>query len=311
MVLLRPDNALMDGRYLLFALQSPEVQHEILAHEGTGSTVSNLRIPALESLRIPAPPLDEQRRIATILGALDDKIELNRKMNRTLEELAQALFKSWFIDFDGHDDLVDSEIGPVPRGWEVGALGDVTELTMGQSPPGSTYNEHGDGLPFFQGATDFGGVFPTNRVYCNAPTRFAEEWDVLTSVRAPVGRTNVAISRCAIGRGVASIRSREGRCPAYVWCLIGSLSAALDVYNGEGTVFGSINKKALHVLPVVVPPITKVAAFEEIAWPLLQRLRVTEEESRTLADLRDTLLPKLISGELRAPEAEVLVEAAG
>jgi type I restriction enzyme S subunit len=311
MVLLRPDNALMDGRYLLFALQSPEVQHEILAHEGTGSTVSNLRIPALESLRIPAPPLDEQRRIATILGALDDKIELNRKMNRTLEELAQALFKSWFIDFDGHDDLVDSEIGPVPRGWEVGALGDVTELTMGQSPPGSTYNEHGGGLPFFQGATDFGSVFPTNRVYCNAPTRFAEEWDVLTSVRAPVGRTNVAISRCAIGRGVASIRSREGRYPTYVWCLIGSLSAALDVYNGEGTVFGSINKKALHVLPVVVPPIAKVAAFEEVSWPVLQHLRVTEEESRTLTDLRDTLLPKLISGELRAPEAEVLVEAAG
>ena len=131
MVLLRPDNALMDGRYLLFALQSPEVQHEILAHEGTGSTVSNLRIPALESLRIPAPPLDEQRRIAAILGALDDKIELNRKMNRTLEELAQALFKSWFIDFDGHDDLVDSEIGPVPRGWRVYPLDTIADFLNG------------------------------------------------------------------------------------------------------------------------------------------------------------------------------------
>lgn len=256
------------------------------------------------------PPLDEQRRIAAVLGALDDKIELNRKMNRTLDELAQALFKSWFIDFDRHDDLVDSEIGPVPRGWEVRSLGDVTEITMGQSPPGSTYNGDGDGLPFFQGATDFGSVFPTNRVYCTAPTQLAEEWDVLMSVRAPVGRTNLALERCAIGRGVASVRSQGGRHPAYAWCLVNSLSAALDVYNGEGTVFGSINKKALHALPVARPPADRVMAFDALAGPLLSRLRVGEEEARTLASLRDTLLPKLISGELRVPEAEELVEAA-
>jgi type I restriction enzyme S subunit len=246
-------NGQADTRFLCYYLSHADVSGYL-----TGSTMPKLTQGAMNRIPVWLPPLDEQRRIAAILGALDDKIELNRKMNRTLEEMAQAIFKSWFIDFDGHDDLVDSEIGPVPRGWEV--------------------------LPFFQGATDFGSVFPTNRVYCNAPTRFAEEWDVLTSVRAPVGRTNVAISRCAIGRGVASIRSREGRYPTYVWCLIGSLSAALDVYNGEGTVFGSINKKALHVLPVVVPPIAKVAAFEEVSWPVLQHLRVTEEESRTLTD---------------------------
>lgn len=259
---------------------------------------------------VAIPPLPEQRRIAAILGALDDKIELNRKMNRTLEEMAQALFKSWFIDFDGHDDLVESEIGPVPRGWRAGALADVAEITMGQSPPGSTYNEWGGGLPFFQGATDFGAVFPTNRVYCTAPSRFADNWDVLISVRAPVGRTNLAVERCAIGRGVASIRSRHGRHPAYMWCLIHSLSASLDVYNGEGTVFGSINKNALHALPVIVAPTANIDAFEGKAGPLLSRLRLTDQESRTLATLRDTLLPKLISGELRVPEAEAAVSEA-
>jgi len=100
MVLLRPDHTKVDPRYLLYALQSPEVQHDIGVHEGTGSTVSNLRIPALEALPIRTPSLPEQRAIAAVLGALDDKIELNRRMNRTLEAMARALFKSWFVDFE-------------------------------------------------------------------------------------------------------------------------------------------------------------------------------------------------------------------
>lgn len=297
------DNA--NTRFLCYYLAHADVSGYL-----TGSTLPKLTQGAMNRIPVWLPPLDEQRRIAAVLGALDDKIELNRNMNRTLEEMAQAIFKSWFIDFDGHDDLVDSEIGPVPRGWEVGSLGDVTEITMGQSPPGSTYNVDGDGLPFFQGATDFGSVFPANRVYCTAPTRLAEEWDVLMSVRAPVGRTNIALERCAIGRGVASIRSQGGRYPAYAWCLVNSLSAALDVYNGEGTVFGSIHKKALHAIRAVRPPADCVVAFDALAGRLLERLRVAVEEARTLADLRDALLPKLISGELRVPEAQEMVETA-
>ncbi len=298
----------LDSGYLHAVIRHPAFTDYILGVQ-TGTTVPHISAGQILGYEIELPPLHEQRRIAAVLGALDDKIELNRKMNRTLEEMAQAIFKSWFIDFDGHDDLVDSEIGPVPRGWEVRSLGDATEITMGQSPPGSTYNGDGDGLPFFQGATDFGSVFPTNRVYCSAPTRLAEEWDVLMSVRAPVGRTNLALERCAIGRGVASLRSQGGRYPAYAWCLVNSLSAALDVYNGEGTVFGSINKKALHALPVVRPPADRVVAFDALGGPLLSRLRVGEEEARTLAALRDTLLPKLISGELRVPAAEAVVES--
>jgi type I restriction enzyme S subunit len=299
----------LDSRFAYYFMQSGAYRDHVAGVLG-GSAQPNASAKALTKVEIPLPPLPEQRRIAAILSALDDKIELNRKMNRTLEEMAQALFKSWFIDFDGHDDLVDSEIGPVPRGWRAGALADVAEITMGQSPPGSTYNEWGGGLPFFQGATDFGAVFPTNRVYCTAPSRFADNWDVLISVRAPVGRTNLAVERCAIGRGVASIRSRHGRHPAYMWCLIHSLSASLDVYNGEGTVFGSINKNALHALPVIVAPTANIDAFEGKAGPLLSRLRLTDQESRTLATLRDTLLPKLISGELRVPEAEAAVAEA-
>src|SRR6185437_15207677 len=179
---------------------------------------------------IPLPPIHEQRAIAHILGTLDDKIELNRRMNETLEAMARALFKSWFVDFDPvrakaegrdtglpkhiadlfPDSFEDSELGEVPKGWTVGCVDDEFDLTMGQSPPGSTYNDVAKGLPFYQGRTDFGFRFPTRRVYCTAPTRLAKMGDTLVSVRAPVGDINMAAEDCAIGRGVAAVRHKSG-----------------------------------------------------------------------------------------------------
>src|SRR5581483_8243737 len=161
MVLLRPNRRLAEPRYLLYALRSKAVQHEIGVNEGTGSTVSNLRIPLLESLPIPVRPLPEQRAIAHILGTLDDKIELNRRISETLEAMARALFKSWFVNFDpvrakmdgrwrrgqslpglpAHlydlfpDRLVDSELGEIPEGWEVGNIDGLCEsITSGGTP---------------------------------------------------------------------------------------------------------------------------------------------------------------------------------
>jgi len=154
LVLLRPERRTVDGRFLLYALMSTAVQAEIHSYDGMGSTVSNLRIPSLEKLTIPLPPLTEQRAIAHILGTLDDKIELNRKMNQTLEEMARTIFKSWFVDFNpvrakaegkkpaGMDDATaalfpdgfeDSELGEIPRGWENITLGDRVTFLGGYS----------------------------------------------------------------------------------------------------------------------------------------------------------------------------------
>ena len=163
-----------------------------LLTQATGSTFPN--VSAQQLADIPYPSLDktEQRAIAHILGTLDDKIDLNRRMNETLEEMARGLFKSWFVDFDpvrakmegrwrrgqslpglpaDHydlfpDRLVPSDFGDIPEGWEVQSLGDCFDLTMGQSPPGSTYNDDGNGLPFFRGSTDFGPRYPENRKFC-------------------------------------------------------------------------------------------------------------------------------------------------
>jgi len=287
----------------------------------------NLNTSILSALPFVIPPPDEQRAIAQILGTLDDKIELNRRMNETLDAIARAIFKSWFVDFEPvrakasgeppesicrrlcltpdllalfPDRLVDSELGEIPVGWEVGSVYDEFELTMGQSPPGDTYNESGEGLPFYQGRTDFGFRFPKRRVYCTAPTRLAKAGDTLVSVRAPVGDVNVAREDCAIGRGVAGARHKSGS-RAYSYQFMRSIEDVFARFEAEGTVFGSIGKKDFHAIACVRPSHRVILAFEEIVSAVDDRVEVSEGESEILSSLRDTLLPRLISGELRVP----------
>lgn len=342
-VLICPDRRKVDPRYLHFLLISPDVQSDMLG-KATGSTVEHLNMSDIRALPLPElPPLPEQRAIARVLGGLDDKIELNRRMNRTLEDLARGVFRSWFVDFDpvvkpskgfagpckglaGSGSprpssgggsvplaspsagaapadlfpkrLVDSPLGPIPEGWRVGTVGEEFNLTMGQSPPGSTYNEDGAGVPFYQGRTDFGFRFPTRRVYCTAPTRFAESGDTLVSVRAPVGDINMADERCAAGRGVAAVRHKSGA-TSYTYAMMAALREAFDVFNGDGTLFGCIGKSDFDKMQVLVPPPEMVAAFERIAGPWDAQITVNEKEARSLAATRDALLPVLLSGEVR------------
>ncbi len=230
------------------------------------------------------PRLSEQKAIAQILGSLDDKIELNRRMNEALEAMAQALFKSWFVDFDpvrakagGRDPclpasisdlfparLVDSELGDIPEGWGLASVDEEFSLTMGQSPPGESYNEVGKGMPFFQGRADFGFRYPSRRVYCTAPTRLAKAGDTLISVRAPVGDINMAAEDCAIGRGVAAAQHKTGS-RSYTYEFMRSLEEVFARFEAEGTVFGSITKRDFHAIRSTRPPRQVIARFEQVA----------------------------------------------
>ena len=247
-----------------------------------------------------------------------NKIELNRRMNATLEAMARALFRSWFVDFDpvrakmeGRDTglpkdiadlfpdrLVDSEFGEIPAGWNVGHVGDGFEIIMGQSPPGHTYNDTGDGLPFFQGRSDFGFRYPKNRKFCTAPNRVAQPWDTMVSVRAPVGDINMAWERCCIGRGVAALRPRSGAV-SFGYCAAQALQTHMREYEHTGTVFGAINRNQLARLPLQQPAADIVLAFEHLVHPWDQTIRLRTAEVDTLTALRDVALPKLVSGELR------------
>ena len=218
---------------------------------------------------------------------------INRQLgvNKNLEEQAQAIYQSMFIDNPSAE-------------WQEGTLSDIADITMGQSPSGSSYNEDGDGTVFFQGRAEFGFRFPTIRLFTTEPKRMAYANDTLMSVRAPVGDLNVAHIDCCIGRGLAAIHSKTKH-QSFVHYTMAALREQLDVFNGEGTVFGSINRNALNGMSLLIPPTDNLDAFEEIVAPMDQAIRNNHDEICRLEQIRDSLLPKLMSGELDVSEIDL------
>lgn len=313
--------------FLFYALKGTLHSMHALTY---GTIFDTITRKTFDNWRIPLPSLSEQRTISHVLGTLDDRIELSRRTNQALEEMAQTLFKSWFVDFDpvrakmdgrwrrgeslpglpAHlyglfpDRLVDSDLGKIPNGWTVNAFENCFSLTMGQSPPSNTYNDDGKGLPFFQGSADFGLRYPKNRKYCTAPARIAQTDDTLVSVRAPVGAINMAWEECCAGRGVAVLRHKSGS-RSFTYYSIWSLQHDLQQYEQMGTVFGAITRKQLEMLPVIEPPLHLADCFEACVSVWDERIRLNTSESVSLMRQRDALLPKLISGELRANPSHV------
>lgn len=211
--------------------------------------------------------------------------------NDNLQQQAQALYEEMFLNnFDPN--------------MTSGTLSDIATITMGQSPSGSSYNEESIGEVFYQGRAEFGFRFPTRRLFTTEPKRMAEAGDVLLSVRAPVGDLNVAYERCCIGRGLGAIHSKYGN-SSFVLYTMFALRPQLDIFNGEGTVFGSINRDALNSMPIEIPSADKIAQFEAAVRPMDELIRTNYEEICRLQTLRDSLLPKLMSGEIDASDIQL------
>ena len=252
----------------------------------------------------------KQKKIASVLSALDDKIALNKKMNQKLEAMAKRLYDYWFVQYDfpdknGHPykttggkmEYNETLKREIPEGWNDGALSDIANITMGQSPDGASYNEDGEGMIFYQGSTDFGMRFPTVRQYTTAPTRFAKKGDILMSVRAPVGAVNIANTDCCIGRGLSALNSKLGSL-SHLYFLIDVFKKTFENKNTVGTTFGSITKDELYALPVVIPDKKVIEQFEKMAKPIFDRQMKLGEESNRLIKLRDKLLPLLMNGQV-------------
>ena len=295
----------IDSKYLYYYLtQDTIINYLQNIGEQSVSTYPTIKPQDIEDIFIRIPSdIEDQRRIASILSSLDRKIELNNKINADLEEMAQAIFKNWFVDFEPFKDgkFVDSELGMIPEGWKVGTLDEIADITMGQSPAGNSLNEKEEGMIFYQGSSDFGFRFPSIRVFTTEPKRLAVVNSVLFSVRAPVGDINVTKEECCIGRGVASIKSKYGH-DSYLFYTMKSLHKLFDSFDGEGTVFGSINKKTLSAIQILLPSDGIVEQFNDIASSFDNRIRSLSDENSRLSLLRDTLLPRLMSGELEVPE---------
>lgn len=297
-------NGIVDSDYLYYLLKEEHFSKYLVGTAQGSANQASITLKDIFGYSFSAPSeIKDQHRIASILSSLDRKIELNNKINADLEEMAQAIFKNWFVDFEPFKDgkFVDSELGMIPEGWKVGTLADIAEITMGQSPAGNSLNENREGMIFYQGSSDFGFRFPSIRVFTTEPKRLAVANSVLFSVRAPVGDINVAKEECCIGRGVASIKSKYGH-DSYLFYTMKSLHKLFDSFDGEGTVFGSINKKTLSAIQILLPSDGIVEQFYNIASSFDDRIRSLSDENSRLSLLRDTLLPRLMSGELEVPE---------
>ena len=274
---------LVDSLYLYYYFCLEETK-QFVRNIAVGATMPSINTKLLGEVEIALPDLNNQKRIAAVLSSLDDKIENNQKLNDNLQQQAMALYAEMFLN--SSDNNVTS-----------GTLSDIAAITMGQSPSGSSYNEDGVGEVFYQGRAEFGFRFPKRRLFTTEPKRMAETGDVLLSVRAPVGDLNVAYERCCIGRGLGAIHSKTGH-SSFVLYTMFALRSQLDVFNGEGTVFGSINRDALNAIPIDIPPVTEIDQFEAVAHPIDELIRANYEENCRLEAIRDSLLPKLMSGEI-------------
>ena len=299
-LLIRPDQCKVDGGFLNYYLNGPYVQG--LVHTKTnGATVPHLNMKDVRSLPIPdLPPLPIQRRIAGILSAYDDLIENSQRRIKILEEMARRLYREWFVHFrfPGHEGclFVESPLGEIPEGWEVRKLRDVCRLTMGQSPKSEFYNEIGNGVAFHQGVSDFGDRYPSDRLFCTADGRIAKTGDILFSVRAPVGRMNIANKPIILGRGLSAIRHLQD-CQAFLWEQLRN-SFIKENMIGNGAIFASVTKEDMQGIDLLCPPYPVIVAATSFIEPLHSEIATLSQQIPNLRRTRDLLLPRLLSGQI-------------
>ena len=288
----RANPELLDSRFLLYSFLSPNLKHQFGVYEGSGSVVSHIRVGDCSKFKITLPPLSEQQAIAHILGAFDDKIDLNRRMNQTLESMARAIFKSWFVDFDGCTEFQDSELGKIPKGWEVVNLGSAIELAYGKSLPKKkrvpgNYRVYGSG-----------GVTGTHEDY------LVEGPGIIVGRKGTVGSVyweDANFFPIDTTFFVKIIDQTISLHWAYQkFCLMDLASLGAD------SAVPGVNRNAVYAQKMVLPPASTVERFDEVISSLVAKIRHGNQNTQTLSKLRDTLLPKLISGELRVPDAEKL-----
>lgn len=275
----------------------------------TGTSIPHVSLKQIGDFEIPLPSFSDQRKIAGILSALDSKIENNNKINANLEDQAQALFKSWFVDFTPFKDqpFVDSELGPIPQGWKVGKLGDLGDIVGGSTPSKSKpeyYTTHGiawltpkDLSTSKAKFTSRGEIDITDKGYNSTSTKLMPRGSVLFSSRAPIGYLTIAKNEICTNQGFKSLVP-NGAGTGFIYYTLRHLTPQIE-NRATGSTFKEASATLMRSVETIVPPTSILNKFEELLRPILQFQEKKEEENQRLAALRDTLLPKLMSGEIK------------
>lgn len=322
----------LDNRFLAYYVNTVACDH-VAAHL-VGAVQQHFNVGSARTLRLNLPPLAEQKAIAAVLGALDDKIELNRRMNATLEAMARALFQSWFVDFDPvrakldgrppaaldpataalfPDSFQDSEAGHIPKGWTIQPVGEVVDCVGGGTPSTAEPKYWEGGTHHWTTPKDFSSLqapvlLDTDRKLTDAgiakiSSGLLPAGTLLLSSRAPVGYLAIAAMPVAINQGFIALKCNERASNFFMlnWC---QTNMAEIESRATGTTFAEISKQNFRPIRVVLPPKELMAAFTAKVAPLYAQITANLHQSRTLATLRDTLLPKLLSGELSVAESK-------
>lgn len=297
---LKADNSELLDDFLYYAWQYRFNQIQSVSH---GTIFDTITMDSFKDIDIPLPSLRNQKKICNILSSIDDKIETNNRINKTLENMAQTLFRSYFINFEPYDKFKQSKLGRIPAGFEVNNISEFADIILGNSPESEHYNENGDGLPFFQGSKNFGLRYPEIERYCTKRKKVAKQDDVLISIRAPVGDINRAPEECVVGRGVTALRMQE-HANEFLYHLLKANKQNWEKYK-SGTTFNSINKTDIQEFPVALPPSEDISNFNSIVNPMARIFKNNVEENKNLSNLRDILIPKLMSGEIRVEDVNL------
>lgn len=325
------------NRFLCYYVNSAASNH-IAAHL-VGAVQQHFNIASAKAMEIPLPSIGEQKAIAHILGTLDEKIELNRKSNETLEAMVKALFKSWFVDFDPvrakaegrptglpaeisdlfSDSFEDSELGEVPSGWQCCPFTQLVDVISGGTPKTSVDEYWNGPIPWFSvvdapSDSDCWVIQTeksiTHQGLDNCSSKLLATGTTIISARGTVGKVCLTGQDMAMNQSCYGLRSKAENGEYFCFYLTKSLVEILEA-RAHGSVFSTITRETLDGVATISPSLEAIHAFNRIAGAFLGKIKNRLQENQILANQRDTLLPKLISGELRIPDAEKLLEEAG
>lgn len=301
----------VDKYFLYWIMRTPAYQSFIATHS-SGTTVHHTSPKGIGNYVFKLPPLDDQRRIASILSSLDRKIELNNKINADLEEMAQAIFKNWFVDFEPFKDgkFVDSELGMIPEGWKVGRLDEIADVVGGSTPSKAKpeyYTQKGIAWLTPKDLSNHPAVYTSRGViditeegYNSTSTKLMPKGTILFTSRAPIGYISIAQNDICTNQGFKSlVPKKAGTC--FLYCFLKYVTPEIE-NKSTGSTFKEASGSLMKSLQVIMPEQKVFEDFETIVSPLFARIESLEKENSRLSLLRDTLLPRLMSGELEVPE---------
>lgn len=302
------DNSKCNYDYLYYYLIQPEIRYNLAANAGGSANQANISPADIKNIDIKLPPLEEQEKIANMLSSLDEKIELNNEMNKTLEEMAQSIFKRWFVDFEfpnengepyksSGGEMVEGELGMIPKGWEVKKMKDISNLMMGISPKSSSYNNDCIGVPLLNGAGDFynGKIKPTK--YTTEAKRVCNNGDIILSIRGTIGNLNFSDGEYCLGRSMCALRGKEHIDNMLIFMYMSKSIEQLKS-NAIGSVIVGLSKPDIEEIMIAYPNYEIRKSLNDILLNLYSRKKHNIEENNNINAIRESLLPKLMSGDI-------------